>query len=135
MNDTKFRENCRVLANDIVAEYVNWKKSLDVPQDWHIKMSNTSVLDTAALLYIAANMPSIEENDLPNQEQQGCAFCNSGKDKQQLINNSFEKICLDSKIKVITLENQRQFSDSSEVVSSVVGSFPIAYCPVCRRKL
>ena len=135
MNDTNFRDNCKVFANDVIDFYFGWRESLPEPEDWLSTMEDTSQLATAALLYIAANMPSIEENDLPIREQQGCAFCNSGKDKQQLINNSFEKICLDSKIKAITLENQRQFSDSSEVVSSVVGSFPIAYCPVCRRKL
>lgn len=135
MNDKEFCENCKAFANDVIGFYSDWRKSLTEPEHWLDTMEDTSQLATAALLYIAANMPSIEEDDLPNREQQSCAFCDSGKDKQQLIDNSFEKICLNSKIKAITLENKKQFADSREVVSSVAGSFPIAYCPVCGRKL
>lgn len=127
MNDEEFRKKCREFSYQQMEDYFKDYQERDA-----FKSKEGIAI---ALLYIASNMPSIEENGFPNREQQGCAFCNSGKDKQQLIDNRFVKICLNSKIKAITLENEKQFSDSSEVVSSVVGSFPIAYCPVCRRKL
>ena len=61
MNDKEFRENCKVLANDIIDFHAGWKKSLTVPTDWVGVMEDTRQLDTAALLYIAANMPNLND--------------------------------------------------------------------------
>lgn len=118
MNDKEFRKNCKVLANDIVAEHVNWKKSLDVPQDWHIRMSNTSVLRTAALLYIAANMP------IPNERaKKPCTFCDSSKP----INRD------EAPSHYIYIDNkQKQLVD---VCNGEEARFAIKYCPDCGRKL
>lgn len=58
MNDKEFRDNCKVFANDIIDFYSGWRKSLPKPENWLSTMKDTSQLATAALLYIAANMPN-----------------------------------------------------------------------------
>lgn len=86
-------------------------------------MEDTSQLATAALLYIAANMPSIEEDDLPNREQQSCAFCDSSN-----LSNRDEApshyIYIDNK--------QKQLVD---VCNGEEARFAIKYCPDCGREL
>lgn len=63
MDDKKFREDCKVLANDIVEESMAWRSSLEEPQDWHCRIDNFGHLQAAALLYIAANMPNPKDLD------------------------------------------------------------------------
>lgn len=127
MNDKEFRENCKIFAKDVIDFYSDWRKSLREPQSWLDKMEDTNQLATAALLYIASN------TTVSNQEKNNCAFC--GKNKQKIIDNGGIGVFLDVKNKMITLEEQTYYSNTSEPTNSLVGSFPIAYCPVCRRKL
>ena len=63
MNDKKFRKDCKVFANDIIDFYSGWRKSLPEPENWLDTMEDTSQLATAALLYIAANMPNPKDLD------------------------------------------------------------------------
>lgn len=62
-NDKDFRKNCEILANDIIDFYSGWRKSLPEPENWLDTMEDTSQLATAALLYIAANMPNLKDLD------------------------------------------------------------------------
>lgn len=106
MNDKEFRENCKVLANDIIDSHSGWKKSLTVPTDWVDIMEDTRQLDTAALLYIAANMP------IPNERaKKPCTFCDNTKPDTTTTHYYYD-VCDEKKTWV-----------------------PIRYCPKCGRKL
>lgn len=58
MNDREFREDCKVLANDIVEDHMKWRNQLDYPKKWVDAVDSFDFLKAAALLYIAANMPN-----------------------------------------------------------------------------
>lgn len=62
MNDKEFREDCKVLANDIVKNTMGLRRQLKVTQSW-CDSDNFGDLQAAALLYIAANMPSVNEDE------------------------------------------------------------------------
>lgn len=63
MDDKEFRDNCKVFANDVIGFYSDWRKSLTEPEHWLDTMEDTSQLATAALLYIAANMPNLNDKE------------------------------------------------------------------------
>lgn len=113
MDDKKFRENCKVLANDIIDFHSGWEKSLSVPTDWVGIMEDTRQLDTAALLYIAANMP------IPNEKP--CTFCSDDAKHDTTISHY---LYIDSKHKQLV-----------DVCDGIVTRAAIKYCPMCSRKL
>lgn len=109
MNDKKFREDCKVLANDIIDSHCGWKQSLTVPTNWVDIMEDTSQLDTAALLYIAANMPSVDD-----EKKKPCRFCKDIKSKEARVR--------------ITCKGTNGINDTDSEIT-------IKYCPLCSRKL
>lgn len=92
-------------------------------------------LKISALLYIAANMPILEEKNSYKKENRGCAFCNNDKNSQTLIDYSFgfSQVELNKGEKAITLYRLEPNFDPEKKYA--VGSFPIAFCPVCGKKL
>ena len=118
MNDKKFREDCKVFANDIIDFYSGWRKSLTEPENWHSIMEDTRQLDTAALLYIAANMPT---SNVSNEKP--CEIC-GGSQTIDCTENGIHYFYIDNK------QNQlvEVHGDSETHIS-------IKYCPFCRRKL
>lgn len=114
-NDKDFRKNCEILANDIVEESMAWRSSLEEPQDWHCRIDNFGHLQAAALLYIAANMPSSNEG-----AKKPCTLCNNTKP-----NITASHYCyIDSAKKMLV-----------DVCYGEKTWFSIRYCPVCGRKL
>lgn len=76
MNDKEFRENCKAFAHDVIGFYSGWRKSLTEPESWLNTMNDTNQLATAALLYIAANMPNLsDEKEKSEVNQDNCPMC------------------------------------------------------------
>lgn len=115
MNDEEFRENCKAFANDIIAFHSGWKKSLTVPTDWVGIMEDNRQLDTAALLYIAANMPSSNEG-----AKKPCTFCNNTEPDITTSHYFYIDSAQKQLVNVCDGEKTRA---------------AIRYCPVCGRKL
>ena len=113
MNDKEFRDNCKILANDIIDFYSGWRKSLPEPENWLDTMEDTRQLDTAALLYIAANVSS--SNEKP------CKFCSDDAKHDTTISHY---LYIDSKHKQLV-----------DVCDGIVTRAAIKYCPMCSRKL
>lgn len=116
MNDKKFREDCKVFANDVIGFYSDWRKSLTEPEHWLDTMEDTSQLATAALLYIAANMPSSNEG-----AKKPCKFCSDDAKHDPTV---FHYLYIDSKHKQLV-----------DVCDGTVTRAAIKYCPMCGRKL
>lgn len=115
MNDKKFREDCKVFANDIIDFHSGWRKSLTEPENWHSIMEDTSQLDTAALLYIAANMPSSNEG-----AKKPCTLCNNSKPDTTTTHYFY----IDGAKRMLV-----------DVCYGEKTWFPIRYCPQCGREL
>ena len=117
MDDKKFRENCKVLANDIVENTMGLRRQLKVPQSW-CDSDNFGDLQAAALLYIAANMPT---SNVSNEKP--CEIC-GGSQTIDCTGNGIHYFYIDNK------QNQlvEVHGDSETHIS-------IKYCPFCGRKL
>ncbi len=115
-NDKDFRKNCEILANDIVEESMAWRSSLEEPQDWHCRIDNFGHLQAAALLYIAANMPSSNEG-----AKKPCKFCSDDAKHDPTV---FHYLYIDSKHKQLV-----------DVCDGIVTRAAIKYCPMCGRAL
>lgn len=115
MNDKKFREDCKVFANDIIDFHSGWRKSLTEPENWHSIMEDTSQLDTAALLYIAANMPNSNEG-----AKKPCTLCNNAKPDTTTTHYFY----IDGAKRMLV-----------DVCYGEKTWFPIRYCPQCGREL
>lgn len=118
MNDEEFRKNCKAFANDVIGFYSDWRKSLTEPESWLNTMEDTNQLATAALLYIAANMPSLDESD-----EKPCEIC-GGSQTIDCTGNGIHYFYIDNK------QNQlvEVHGDSETHIS-------IKYCPFCKREL
>lgn len=116
MDDKEFRENCKAFANDVIGFYSDWRKSLTEPESWLDTMEDTNQLATAALLYIAANMPSSNE-----RAKKPCTFCSDDAKHDTTISHY---LYIDSKHKQLV-----------DVCNEIVTRAAIKYCPMCGRKL
>lgn len=132
MNDKKFREDCKVLANDIIDFHAGWKKSLTVPTDWVGIMEDTRQLDTAALLYIAANMPNLNDKEnKPEVSQDKCPYCAGG----EVTLTSFESEAIEDSYITLLFDPEDKTLCVRDDASHVEGCVDIANCPMCGRKL
>lgn len=122
MNDKEFRDNCKVLANDIVENNMGLRRQLKVPKRW-CDRDNFGDLQAAALLYIAANMPSAnDENKKP------CKLCGSYK------TIDCTGVDLDGGVDHYFYINTKQ-KQLVEVNGKVKTHISIKYCPMCGREL
>lgn len=62
MNDREFRQKCRKISNANIDDFIYAKDSVGSDLVMHQK-EDVEALRTAALLYIAANMPSVNEDE------------------------------------------------------------------------
>ena len=132
MDDKKFRENCKVLANDIIDFHSGWKKSLSVPTDWVGIMEDTRQLDTAALLYIAANMPNLNDKEGKSEvSQDKCPYCAGG----EVTLTSFESEAIEDSYITLLFDPEDKTLDVRDDASHVEGCVDISNCPMCGRKL
>ena len=97
-------------------------------------MEDTRQLDTAALLYIAANMPNLND-EKKKQEIGKCSFCSRGKivlrsfeskKTDEVFTEVFTDLLFDPKNRTLSINNY---------IAGFIGPMNIAYCPMCGRKL
>ena len=132
MNDKKFREDCKVFANDIIDFYSGWRKSLTEPENWHSIMEDTRQLDTAALLYIAANMPNLNDKEGKSEvSQDKCPYCAGG----EVTLTSFESEAIEDSYITLLFDPEDKTLDVRDDASHVEGCVDISNCPMCGRKL
>lgn len=131
MNDKEFRENCKMLANDIVENTMGLRRQLKVPQSW-CDSDNFGDLQAAALLYIAVNMPNLnDKEDKPEVSQDKCPYCAGGEVtltsfESEAIEDSYIKLLFDPEDKTLTVRDD---------ASHIEGCVDIEYCPFCKRAL
>lgn len=132
MNDREFREDCKVLANDIIDFHCGWKKSLTVPTDWVGIMENTNQLTTASLLYIAANMPNLNnKEDKPEVSQDKCPYCAGG----EVTLTSIESEVVEDGYITLLFDPEDRSLEVRDDAENVVSCVDIENCPMCGRKL
>lgn len=132
MNDKEFRENCKVLANDIIDFHCGWKKSLTVPTNWVGIMEDTNQLTSAALLYIAANMPNLnDEKKKPEVNQDKCPYCAGG----EVTLTSIESEVVEDSYITLLFDPEDKSLEVRDDASHVEGCVDISSCPMCGRKL
>lgn len=122
MNGKEFREDCRVLANDIVEDHMKWRNQLDYPKKWVDAVDSFDFLKAAALLYIAANMPGLDESN-----EKPCEYCNPKKRK------IFHNPCGSISHYLYVNTQQKKLADAYDKTEDKWVA--IKYCPFCRRKL
>lgn len=164
MNDDSFKEKCRessfimlnkfveLLNRDINRDNIHADEAMglsllymvsqmpDTKEKHCEKASATEVRKTVDNLFNdlfdSMNNPSTKDFSTEEKEQNNCAFCSGHKkSKQILIDNGATGVYLDAKKKIISYENNEYWSDKNEPDNLVIRYFPIAYCPVCGRKL
>lgn len=124
MNDEKFRKKCREFS---------YQQMDDFFKDYKDRGAFISKEGIAiALLYIAANMPNLnDEKKKQEMEREKCSACSRGK----IVLRSFEpeetdEVCtdliFDPKNRTIAINND---------IAGFIGSMDITYCPMCGRKL
>lgn len=85
-------------------------------------MEDTNQLTTAALLYIAANMPGLDESN-----EKPCEYCNPKKRK------IFHNPCGSISHYLYVNTKQKKLADVYDKTEDKWVA--IKYCPFCRRKL
>lgn len=160
MNDDSFKEKCRKISFEQFDRFVENQKRdnfhpheaiaiallymvsqmPDTKEKHCEKASATEVRKTVDNLFNdlfdSMNNPSTIDFSTEEKEQNSCAFCSDHKKgKQILIDNGATGVYLDAKKKIISYENNEYWSDKNEPDNLVIRYFPIAYCPVCGRKL
>lgn len=121
MSDKEFREKCRIISNVNIDDYIDAKDSVGSDLVMHQK-EDVEALRTAALLYIAANMPGFDESN-----KQPCEYCNPKKRK------IFHNPCGSISHYLYVNTKQKKLADVYDKTEDKWVA--IKYCPMCGRKL
>lgn len=126
MNDEELRQKCHKIICQQLSEL---DKFLKDNKDYGF---DPNVSKTAALLYIAANMPnSNDEEDKPEVSQDKCPYCAGGV----VTLTSFESEAIEDSYITLLFDPEDGTLCVRDDASHVEGCVDISNCPMCGREL
>ena len=130
MNDKEFRQKCRDISYANIEDYMD-----GASERQHLvstRKENVDILKTAALLYIAANMPNLNDKDnKPEVNQDKCPYCAGGEVRL----TSFESEAIEDSYITLLFDPEDATLCVRDDSSHVEGCVDISNCPMCGREL
>ena len=130
MNDEEFRQKCRDISYANIEDYMD-----GASERQHLvstRKENVDILKTAALLYIAANMPNLNDKEnKPEASQDKCPYCAGGEVRL----TSFESEAIEDSYITLLFDPEDATLCVRDASSHVEGCVDISNCPMCGREL
>lgn len=130
MNDKDFREKCLEISYANIDDYM---QGVDERQCLvSTRKENVDILKSVALLYIAANMPNLnDKKDKSEVSQDKCPYCAGG----EVTLTSFESEAIEDSYITLLFDPEDKTLCVRDDSSHVEGCVDISNCPMCGREL
>lgn len=123
-NDAEFRQKCREFSYQQMKDYFKDYQERDA-----FKSKEGIAI---ALLYIASNMPNLnDKKDKSEVSQDKCPYCAGG----EVTLTSFESEAIEDSYITLLFDPEDKTLDVRDDASHVEGCVDIANCPMCGREL
>lgn len=130
MTDEEFRQKCREISYANIEDYMEGASERQYLVS--TRKENVDILKTAALLYIAANMPNLNNKENKSEASQDkCPYCAGG----EVTLTSFESEAIEDSYITLLFDPEDATLTVRDDASHVEGCVDISNCPMCGRAL
>lgn len=130
MTDEEFKQKCREISYANIEDYMEGASERQYLVS--TRKENVDILKTAALLYIAASMPNLNDKECKSEvSQDKCPYCAGG----EVTLTSFESEAIEDSYITLLFDPEDGTLCVRDDASHVEGCVDIANCPMCGREL